>query len=154
MNQHPSVSYEIAMMSGSGFCRLRKLIEMIALPHIGPSGPVSSNLPIYHRKVNIYEGTADECRAMHDVLVAPNAKADPTADGRSVIFKRISKPTSKPAPRLPAHVRRILLALATWKYIHTVGGQPTTNSMSHGDIALWGACQIFQDDKAKRKVGK
>lgn len=67
------MSYEIAMVSGSGFCRLRKLIEMIAMPHLGVSGPVTSNAHTYHRKVNIFEGTADECRAMRDVLVAPNA---------------------------------------------------------------------------------
>lgn len=63
--------YEIAIVSGSGFCRLRKLIEMIAMPHMGVSGPVTSNAQTYHRKVDIFEGTADECRAMRDALVAP-----------------------------------------------------------------------------------
>jgi hypothetical protein len=71
------MSYEIAMVSGSGFCRLRKLIEMIAMPHLGVSGPVTSNRHIYHHKVDIFEGTADECRAMRDVLVAPNSSIRP-----------------------------------------------------------------------------
>ena len=70
------MSYEIAIVSGSGFCRLRKLIEMIAMPHLGVSGTVTSNAHTYLRRVDIFEGTADECLAMHDVLVAPNSLLD------------------------------------------------------------------------------
>lgn len=68
------MTYEIAIVSGSGFCRLRKLIEMDIMPHFGVAGPVTCNRQTYTRKIDVFEGTADECRAMRDVLAAPNAR--------------------------------------------------------------------------------
>jgi hypothetical protein len=104
------VSYEIAMVSGSGFCRLRKPIEMVAMPHLGVSGPVTSNTRTYHRKVDIFEGTADECRAMRDVLGAPNSVMGGSARPQQGIDGSAQVPNAKAdlAPASGAQVQRLV----------------------------------------------